>query len=149
MTIKKKISIGLLTLVCGIMLLFAFEVFFTAASGELMPLMEESTGRATSEIKSFSPALLNFILSLMKIIPALLCSLSTGILILLYGPFKRRKLWASFAVFIPLIFWLISAILIYKELAAAPWQIWLILLVLVLLALLLTVTDKKKNTSLE
>lgn len=146
MTLKKKISIAILTLVCAVMLLFAVEVFFTAASGELMPLMEESTGRTTSEIKEFSPGLLSFIFTLMKIIPSLLGSLSIGILILLYGPFKRGKKWATSAIFIPLIFWLLSAILIYSQQTAAPWEIWLALLVLVALALLLTGTDKKKNS---
>ena len=144
MTVKKKISIGILTVVCAIMLLFAFEVFFTAANGKLMPLMEESTGKTTSEIKDFSPGLLSFIFTLMKVIPSLLFSLSIGTLILLYGPFRRKKKWATTAVFIPLTVWLISAILIYKSQVAAPWQIWLVLLILVVLALLLTVTDKKK-----
>ena len=146
MTLRKKISIGILTLVCAVMLVFAVEVFFTAASGKLMPLMEESTGRTASEIKEFSPGLLAFIFTLMKIIPSLLSSLSIGILILLYGPFKNGKKWATIAIFVPLIFWLLSAILIYTQQAAAPWQIWLVLLILVTIALLLTVTDKKKSS---
>lgn len=141
---KKMISIGLLTIVCGVMLLFAFEVFYTAAGGGFMPLMEDSIGKTSSEIKEFSPALLSFIFTLMKVIPALMVSLSTAILILLYGPYKSSKRWASFAIFFPLILWLISAIFIYKKQATAPWQIWLVLLLLVFLALLLTWTDKKQ-----
>lgn len=144
MTIKKKMSIGILTLVCGVMLLFAFEVFSTATGGKLMPLMEESIGKSTSEINAFSPVLLSFIFTLLKVIPALLFSLIMGVLILLYGPFKTDKKWASIAIFTPLIFWLISAIFIYRALEAAPWQLWLILLILVILALTLSLTDKKK-----
>ena len=144
MTLKKKISIGILTVVCGIMLLFAFEVLYMAASGQLMPLMEESTGKTTSDINDFSPGLLSFVFTLMKVIPSLLVSLSLGVLILLYGPFKRKRKWATAAIFIPLSLWLICAILIYRAQAAAPWQLWLILLILVLFALLLTLTDKKK-----
>jgi hypothetical protein len=144
MTVKKKISIGILTLVCGVMLLFAFQVFSTALGGEMMPLMEASVGKTTSEINSFSPALLGFIFTLMKVIPAVLLSLNVGILILLYGPFKRNKKWALFAVYFPLILWLISAIFIYKAQASAPWQLWLILLILVLLALILTITESRK-----
>jgi hypothetical protein len=146
MTVKKKISIGILTLVCGVMLLFAFQVFATALNGEIMPLMEASVGKTTSEINSFSPALLGFIFTLMKVIPAVLLSLNVGILILLYGPFKRNKKWALFAVYVPLFVWLISAIFIYKAQASAPWQLWLILLILVLLALILTITDRTKMT---
>lgn len=125
-------------------MLFAFEVFSTAAGEKLMPLMEESTGRTTSEIKDFSPGLLSLIFTLLKVVPALLVSLSIGILILLYGPFKSHKKWAGIAIFSPLIFWFIAAIFIYKEQPAAPWWLWLVLLLLVILALLLTVTDKKK-----
>lgn len=141
MTVKKKVSIGILTLVCGVMILFAFEVFSTAAGGKLLPLMENSTGRSTSEINNFSPGLLSFILTLLKVIPALLVSLNIGILILLYGPFKRHKKWAGLAIFTPLIFWLLSAIFIYKAQPEAPWQLWLVLLILVVLALILTATD--------
>ena len=143
MTIKKKISLGLLTTVCGIMLLFAFEVFYTATGGELMPLMEENVGHNSSEINESSPGLLSLLLTLLKVIPALLISFSVGLLILIYGPFIRNKKCAIAAIFAPLTVWLISATLIYREQAAAPWQLWLILLILVVLVLLLTLTEKK------
>ena len=126
------------------MLLFAFEVFFTAAGGELMPLMEDSIGKSTSDVEQFSPALLSFIFTLLKVIPALLLSLTIGIVILIYGPFRRGRKWASIGIFTPLIIWLLSATFIYREQAAAPWQLWLVLLVFVVLALVLTLTDKRK-----
>lgn len=145
MTTKRKIALVVLTVVCGVMLLFSFEVFRNASSQELMPLMEESIGKTASEINDFSPALLTFIFTLMKVIPSLLFSFNIGILILLFGPFRRSKKWASAAIFIPLIVWLTSAILIYRELAAAPWQLWLVLLILVALALILTLTDNRRS----
>lgn len=108
------------------MLLYAFEVFTMAQSEKLMPLRDENIGKSTSEIKEFSPAMLKFIFTPIKIVVALLLSLSVGILILLYGPFKKNHKWASISIFTPLIIWMISAILIYKQGAAAPWQIWMV-----------------------
>ncbi len=130
------------------MLLFAFEIFAMANIGKLMPLMEESIGKTTAEIDEYSPELLSFIFTPIKIIAALLFSLVIGILILVYGPFKKNLKWASIAIFTPLLFWLASATLIYKSQASAPWQIWLILLVFVIVALVLTLKEKESASLL-
>lgn len=47
-----------------------------ASSGNLMPLMEESIGKTTSEINDYSPELLKFIFTPIKVISALLLSLT-------------------------------------------------------------------------
>ncbi len=146
MTLKKKIVIGILTIICGVMLVFAFEIFTMANSGNLMPLMEDSIGKTTLEIKEYSPELLQFIFTPIKVISALLFSFTIGILVLLYGPFKKNMKWATYSIFTPLMIWLILAILIYSSQPSAPWQIWLILFVLAFIALILTLTEKNKST---
>ena len=146
MTLKKKIAIGILTVVCGVMIVFAFVIFSMAGSGNLMPLMEESIGKTTTELRDYSPELLQFIFTPIKVISALLFSLSTGILILVYGPFRSNKKWATLSIFTPLMLWLILAIWIYSMQSSAPWQIWLVLLVLVAIAFVLTLTEKDKAT---
>ncbi len=145
MTIKRKIAIGILTIVCAVMLVFAFEVFTMANSGKLMPLMEENIGKTTSEINNYSSKLLQFIFTPIKVVSALIFSLTIGLLLLLYGPFKKNQKWATIAIFIPVITWLILAVWIYSSQSSAPWQIWFILLILVLIALAITLTDKKKS----
>ncbi len=145
MSTKRKIVIGILTLVCGVMLLFAGEVFVMANSGKLMPLMEQNIGKTTSEIREYSPELLQFLFTPIKAVSALLFSLTIGVLLVLYGPFRKNVKWATISIFIPLIVWLILAIWIYSSQSSAPWQIWLVLLVLVLIALAVNFTDKKKH----
>ena len=145
MSTKRKIVIVILTPVCGVMLLFAGEVFMMANSGKLMPLMEENIGKTTSEINQYSPELLKFLFTPIKVVSALLLSLTTGILLMLYGPFRKNKEWATISIFTPLIVWLILAIWIYNSQTSAPWQIWLILLILVLIALTLILTERKKS----
>lgn|SRR5690606_5391402 len=113
MTIKKKLSIGILTLVCAVMLLFAGEIFPMASSGNLMPVMEQNIGKTSAELREYSPALLSVFFTSIKAVSALLFSLSVGILLLIFGPFKKRKKWASIAIFTILFVWLIPAIFIY------------------------------------
>ncbi len=145
MSTKRKIVIGILTLVCGVMLLFAGEVFVMANSGKLMPLMEQNIGKTTSEIREYSPELLQFLFTPIKAVSALLFSLTIGVLLVLYGPFRKNAKWATISTFIPLIVWLILAIWLYSSQSSAPWQIWLVLLVLVLIALAVNLTDKKNH----
>ena len=145
MSTKRKIVIGILTLVCGVMLLFAAEIFIMANSGKLMPLMEENIGKSTSEIRQYSPELVQFLFTPIKAVSALLLSLSVVVLLVLYGPFRKNAKWANCSVFTPLIVWLISAIWIYSSQSSAPWQIWLVLLVLVLVALALTLTERSAH----
>ncbi len=146
MTIKKKVAIAILTIVCGVMLLFAFEVFNMVNSGKLMPLMEENIGKTTAEINDYSPELLQLVFTPIKVVSALIFSFTLALLFLIYGPFKRGLKWSTISIFTPLIVWLILAILIYSSQSSAPWQIWLILLILVLIALALTLTEKKKSS---
>lgn len=143
MSKKRKIVTGILTLVCGVMLVFAAEVFIMANAGKLMPLMEQNIGKTTSEIHEYSPELVQFLFTPMKAVSALLLSLTVGILLVLYGPFRKNAKWARISVFTPLILWLVLAIWIYSNQASAPWQIWLVLLVLVLIALALSLTEKR------
>lgn len=144
MTTKKKIATGILTLVCGVMLLFAFEVFMMANSGRLMPLMEENIGKTTAEISNYSPELMSLMFTPIKATSALIFSLSIGILIMLYGPFRKNMKWASTSIFTILLVWLSAALLIYSSQPNAPWQVWLVLLLLVIIAFLLDLADKRK-----
>ena len=106
MGIKRKIAIGILTLVCGVMLLFAAEIFSMAGSGNLMPVMEQNIGKTTAEIKEFSPTLLSVFFTSIKAVSALLLSLSVGILLLIYGPYRKKRKGASKVIYALLIVWL-------------------------------------------
>lgn len=139
---------GVLTMVCGVMLLFAAEVFLMAYSQQLMPLMEESIGKTSVEIMDYSPELMSFMFTPIKAMSALLFTLSVGILIMLYGPFRKGQKWASFTIFPMLILWLTSAIVIYLGQPGAPWPVWLILLILVFIALILDYTNQKSGLEL-
>lgn len=143
---KKKISITLLTMISVVMLILPAQVAISAAGGEILPLMEQSIGLTTEEIREFDPALLAFMLTLLKIIAALFFSFTTALLILIYGPFRRGMRWASKAIFVPLTLWLVLAVMIYSSQPGAPWQIWAVLLGLDLVALGLTVSDKNQDT---
>lgn len=99
MTIKKKVSIALLTLVCGVMMLFAAEIFIMAGSNELFPVMEENIGKTSEEVREFSPNLIAVLFTPVKALAALLFSLSVGILILVYAPYRRGEKWAPSAFF--------------------------------------------------
>ncbi len=145
MTIKKKISIGILTLVCAVMLLFAGEIFTMASSGNLMPVMEQNIGKTSAELREYSPALLSVFFTSMKAVSALLFSLSLGILILIYGPFRNRKKWASITIFTMLSAWLIPAIFIYYVQPNAPWLLWVVLLVMVGISIILEILENKKK----
>lgn len=146
MTIKKKITIGILTIVCGAMLLLSFAVFMQANSGVLRPDIEELIGKTTEQVNDFSPGFLQLVFFTFKIMAALIFSLSIGLFILLYGPFKRNLKWSTVSIFTPLIIWLISATIIYSRQPSAPWQMWFALLILVIVAFILTLTDKNKST---
>lgn len=145
MSIKKKISIGILTLVCGVLLLFAGEIFSMASSGNLMPVMEQNIGKTSAELREYSPALLSVFFTSIKAVSALLLSLCVGSLILIYGPFRKNRKWASIVLFPMLFVWLIPAILIYYVQPNAPWLLWVVLLGLVLISLILEILDKKKR----
>lgn len=144
MGIKKKISIGLLTLVCAVMLLFAGEIFSMASSGNLMPVMEQNIGKTSAELRAYSPALLSVFFTSVKAVSALLLSLSVGTLVLIYIPFRKNRKWASTVIFTLLFVWLIPAIFIYSSQPNAPWMLWVSLLVLAVIALLLEVLENKK-----
>lgn len=143
MALKKKIVIGILTVVCGVQLLFAFEIFMVANNGQLLPMMEESIGKTTAEVDQYSPELLQFIFTPIKVTAALLFSLNVGILLLLYFPFRKNREWAAIPLFSLLFLWLLPAIYFYSQQPGAPWQIWAGLLFLVLLALGLYLSRKK------
>lgn len=143
MTLKKKISIALLTLVCAVILLFAVEIFMMANSGELFPVMEENIGKTSEELREFSPNLIAVLFTPVKALAALLLSLSAGILILVYGPFKKGKKWASLCIYSMLFLWLIPAAMIYYAQPNAPWLLWVVLLLLALVSLILELIDRK------
>lgn len=143
MGIKKKISIGILTLVCTVMLLFAGEIFTMAVSGNLMPVMEQNIGKTSAELRAYSPTLLSVFFTSMKAVSALLLSLSVGVLILIYGSFRKNRKWASIVIYALLFVWLVPAILIYSSQPNAPWMLWISLLVLVLISLILELLEKK------
>ena len=142
MTTKKKISIGILTLVCLVMLLFAVEIFIMASSGKLFPVMEEAIGKTTEELQEYSPGLLSLLFTPIKALAALLMSFTIGILIMIYGPFRKNRKWASVCIFTMLFGWLISAFMIYYAQPNAPFMLWIFLLVLVVIALILVLTNK-------
>lgn len=144
MNFKKKISIGILTLVSGVMLLFAGEIFIMASSGNLMPVMEQNIGKTSAELREYSPALLSVFFTSIKAVSALLFSLSLGILVLIYGPFRKSRKWASLVLYAMLFVWLIPAIFIYYVQPNAPWLLWVVLLKLVLISLILELLDNKK-----
>ncbi|WP_029038031.1 hypothetical protein [Salinimicrobium xinjiangense] len=144
MTIKKKISIGILSLVCAVMLLFAGEIFWMASSGNLMPVMEQNIGKTSTELRAYSPGLLSVFFTSIKAVSALLLSISVGILILIYGPFRKQRKWASIVIYALLFVWLIPAILIYSSQPNAPWMLWVALLVLVVISLVLEILESKK-----
>ncbi len=125
---------GILTLVCAVMLLFAGEIFTMASSGNLMPVMEENIGKTSADLREYSPALLSVFFTSIKAVSALLLSLSVGILILVYGLFRKGGKWASIAIFALLLFWLIPAIFIYYVQPNSPWLLWVFLLGLVLIS---------------
>ncbi len=143
MTIKKKFSIGILTLVCAVLLLFAFEIFLMATSGNLMPVMEQNIGKSSAQIHEYSPALLSVLFTSIKAVSALLLSLSVGILILVYGPFRKSRKWASIVIFAMLFVWLIPAFFIYYVQPDSPWMLWLVILGLVLISLILEIFENK------
>lgn len=143
MTIKKKISIALLTLVCAVMMLFAAEIFMMANGGELFPAMEENIGKTSEELREFSPNLIAVLFTPVKALAALLLSLCVGILILVYAPFRRGEKWATLCIFSMLFLWLVPAFFIYYAQPNAPWLLWLILLLLVCIALGLELMEKK------
>ena len=145
MGIKKKISIVILTLVCAVMLLFAGEIFTMALSGNLMPVMEQNIGKTSAELRAYSPALLSVFFTSVKAVSALLFSLSVGILMLIYGPFRRKRKWASIVIFSLLFVWLIPAVFIYYSQPNAPWMLWVALLVLVVISLVLETMENKKQ----
>ncbi len=146
MTIKKKFSIGILTLICALMIVFAFEVFLLPSSGNLIPGTEQNIGVPSVEIgESGAPLLSVFYFTSIIAVLTLLLSLSIGIVILVYGPFRKRKKWASLAIFTMLIVWLISAFLIYYIQPHAPRLLWVLLLGLVLIALILEILKIKKK----
>lgn len=143
MTIKKKVSIALLTLVCGVMMLFAAEIFIMAGSNELFPVMEENIGKTSEEVRDFSPNLIAVLFTPVKALAALLFSLSVGILILVYAPYRRGEKWATICIFSMLFLWLVPAFLIYSAQPNAPWPLWLLLLLLACIAFGLELLAKK------
>ncbi len=145
MNIKKKFSIGILTLVCAIILLFAFEIFLMANSGNLMPVMEQNIGKTSAQINEYSPSLLSVFFTSIKAVSALMLSLSLGILILVYGPFRKSRKWASIVIYAMLFVWLIPAFFIYYVQPNSPWLLWLVLLGLVLISLILEIIENKKK----
>lgn len=143
MTLKKKISVALITLVCAVMTLFAAEIFVMANTGDLIPVMEENIGKTSNEVQEFSPGLIPMFFTPVKALAALLFSFSVGILILVYGPYRKGIRWATISIFSMLFLWLIPAMVIYYLQPNAPWPLWASLLLLVVIALLLQLTDKK------
>lgn len=146
MTTKKKISIGILTLVCLVMLLFPVEIFMMASSGKLLPVMEESIGKTSEELQEYSPGLLPLLFTPIKALAALLMSFTIGLLIMIYGPFRKNRKWASVCIFTMLFGWLISAFMIYYAQPNAPYMLWIFLLVLVVVAFILVLIDKVRTT---
>lgn len=145
MTIKKKVAIGILTTVCGAMLLLSLALFLQASSGNLRPEIVENFEKSTGQVIDYSPATQHGFFA-MKWISSLIFSLSIGLLIVLYEPFKRNLKWASVSIFTPLMLFLISTTWIVSIYPPAPWQMFLALLILVVIALMLTLSEKNRST---
>jgi hypothetical protein len=135
----------LLYLVCLVMILFAFDLFKAGYTQKLLPIMKQTIGRTTEQIKESNPNLLNVFFTVLKVNGALFVSFAVGLIMTISMPFRQEKEWSVPVIFVSLGIWLALAIVIYFPIPNSPLFIWVIAAILTAIAFILSVTVKDKG----